>query len=114
EAIEVLDMALVDAGEDVTRRSQIKGDRALALGALGHHDEAIAEAGQALELAPDSAVLHHVLGFVLYFSGQPADAIGPIERALEIDPSFAAALKTLALAQAATGQGDAAAEVLHR
>src|SRR5262249_11857023 len=44
-AIEVLDMALVDAEEDVTRRGQILGDRALALGALGHHDEAIDEAG---------------------------------------------------------------------
>ena len=107
-------MALVDAGEDATRRGQVLGDRALALGALGHHDEAIAEAGRALELAPDSAVLNHVLGFVLHFAGRPADAIGPIERALEIDPGFAAALKTLALAQAATGQGDAAVDVLHR
>ena len=104
EAIEVLDMALVDAGEDAARRGQILGDRALALGALGHHDEAIAGAGQALELAPDSACLHHVLGFVLHFAGRPADAIGPIQRALEIDPSFAAALKTLALAQAAARQ----------
>ena len=43
-----------------------------------------------------------------------SDAIGPIERALEIDPGFAAALKTLALAQAATGQGDAAVDVLQR
>ena len=58
-AIEVLDMALVDAGEDAARRGQILGDRALALGAIGHHDEAIAEAGRALELAPDSAGLNH-------------------------------------------------------
>ena len=31
----------------------------------------------ALELAPESAVLQHVLGFVLNFAGRPAEAIGP-------------------------------------
>jgi len=113
-AIEVLDQALVDAGEDGARRAQILGDRSLALGALGHHDEAIAEAGRALELAPDSAALNHILGFVLHFAGRPSDAIGPIERALEIDPGFMAGFKTLALAQAATGKGDAAVDVLQR
>ena len=96
------------------RRGQILGDRALALGGLGHHEEAIAEAGQALELAPESAVLHHVLGFVLYFAGRPEDAIAPIQRALEIDPTFTAALRTLALAQAAIGKGDEAVELLQR
>src|SRR5205823_3520342 len=35
-AIEVLDLALIDAGEDPARRGQILGDRALALSALGH------------------------------------------------------------------------------
>ena len=42
----------------------------------------------------------NVLGFVLHHSGRPTDAIAPIERALQLDPSFVAALKTLALAQA--------------
>ena len=113
-AIEVLDLAVVDAGEDGARRAQILGDRALALSALGHHDEAIAEAGRALELAPESAALNHILGFVLHFAGRPSDAIGPIERALEIDPGFMAGFNTLALAQAATGQGDAAVDVPQR
>jgi Tfp pilus assembly protein PilF len=49
---------------------------------------------------------------VLHFAGRPSDAIGPIERALEIDPGFMAGFNTLALAQAATGQGDAAVDVL--
>src|SRR5262249_60367554 len=70
-AIEVLDMALTDAGADQARSAQILGDRALALGALDHHDEAVGEAGRALELAPQSAALHHILGFVLYFAGRP-------------------------------------------
>src|SRR6185295_16564317 len=48
-AIEVLDMAMVDAGEDPARRGQILGDRALALSGLGHHEEAAAEARRALE-----------------------------------------------------------------
>ena len=33
-------------------------------------------------------VLHHVLGFVLYFAGRVTEAIAPIQKALEIDPSF--------------------------
>src|SRR5258708_16096101 len=113
-AIEVLDLALVDAGEDGARRAQILGDRALALGALGLHDEAIAEAGRALELAPDSAALNHILGFVLHFAGRPADAIGPIERALEIDPGFMAGVHPLAPAPARAGPGGAAGAVLQR
>src|SRR5260370_3085053 len=112
-AIEILDLAVVDAGEDGARRAQILGDRSLALSALGHHDEAIAEAGRALELAPDSATLNHILGFVLHFAGRPADAIGPIERALEIDPGFMAGFNTLAPAPAAHAPRDAALHVLH-
>ena len=96
------------------RRAQIQGDRALALGGMGRHDEAIAEAEQALTLAPESASLHHVLGFVLYFAGRVSDAIAPIQKALEIDPSFAPALKTLALAQTAAGKPDDAIDVLQR
>ena len=61
-------------------------------------------------LAPQSASLHHVLGFVLYFAGRVSDAIAPIQKALEIDPSFAPALKTLALAQTAAGKLDDAIE----
>jgi tetratricopeptide (TPR) repeat protein len=113
-AIEVLDMALADAGEDAGRRGQIMGDRALALAGLGRHDEAIAEAGRALELAPQNPSLHHVLGFVLYFAGRVSDAIAPIEKALELDPRFTRALRTLALAQTAAGQTDAAIDALHR
>src|SRR6266446_1151883 len=85
-AIEVLDLAMLDAGEDGARRGQILGDRALALGALGHHDEAIAEAQRALELAPDSAPLHHIVGFVLHFAGRPSDAIDLLQRALRHNP----------------------------
>ncbi len=113
-ALEILELALRDAGEDAQRRAQIQGDRALALGGMGRHDEAIAEAEQALTLAPQSAILHHVLGFVLYFAGRVSDAIPPIQKALELDPSFAPAMKTLALAQSAAGKLNEAINVLQR
>src|SRR5436190_13463037 len=100
-AIEVLDMALVDAGDEAARRGQILGDRALALGGLGHHDEAIAEAGRALKLAPQNPSLNHVLGFTLYYAGRVSDAIPPVQKALELDPGFTPALHTLARAQTA-------------
>ena len=83
--------------------------------ALGHHDEAIAEAGQALDLAPDSAIAQPRAGLrALLRRPAVSDAIGPIERALEIDPSFTPALRTLALAQTATGKADDAVDVLQR
>ena len=113
-AIEVLDMALGDAGEDGRQRAQILGDRALALGGLSHHDEAIAEARKALALWADNPSLNHVLGFVLYFAGKVSEAIPPIENALALMPGFPAALRTLALAQKAAGHTDAAVDALQK
>ena len=109
-ALEILEQALRDAGEEPPRRAQIMGDRALALGGLGRHDDAIAEAEQAVALAPQSASLNHVLGFVLYFAGRVTEAIAQVEKALELDPSFTPALRTLALAQAAAGKTDDAVD----
>ena len=83
--------------------------------ALGHFDEAIAEAGRALDLAPDSAdPQSRDWASCSIMPAGPSDAIAPIQRALELDPAFAAALKTLALAQAAAGQGDEAVDLLQR
>ncbi len=113
-AIEVFDMALQDADDNAERRGQILGDRSLTLAALGHHEEAVAEAGRALELAPGSATLNHTLGFVLYFAGRPSDAIPLIEKALELDPAFGAAINTLALARVAAGQTDQAVDILKK
>ena len=59
-------------------------------------------------------MLQHVLGFVLNFAGRPEEAIGPIQRALEIDPNFTGALRTLALAQTSIGKGAEAVELLQR
>ena len=111
-AVEVLDMAAQDAGDDKIRLAQILGDRALALGAMNRHDDAIGEAQKALELAPDSASLNHVLGFVLYFAGKLSEAIPAIEKALHLDPNFAVARQTLANVLSAAGRTDEAAELL--
>lgn len=111
-AVEVLDMAALDAGEEQARRAQILGDRALSLGGLGHHDEAIEEAHKALELAPDNAILNHVLGFVLFFAGRTAEAIAPIEKALVLDPNFTQATRTLAIVKSASGKADEAIDLL--
>ncbi len=111
-AIEVLDMAINDAGEDAGRRAQVLGDRALALGGLGHHDEAVAEAQKALALTPENPSLNHSLGFVLYFAGKVSEAIEPLQKA--VDLGFGPALRTLALAQTAGGRTDEAIATLQR
>ena len=113
-ALEVLEMAATDAGDDTRRNAQILGDRALALGGLGNHDEAIATAQKALEMWPDNASLNHVLGFVLYFAGKVSDAIPPIQKAIELNPGFTVAMRTLALAQKASGRTDEAVDALQR
>src|SRR5262249_54639370 len=113
-AIEVLDMAMADAGDDGARQAQILGDRALALSGLGHHDQAMEEAKRALALMPDNATLNHVMGFVLFFAGRVSDALPPIRNALAIDPTLMPALRTLAMVQGAAGQTEEAADALTR
>ena len=58
--------------------------------------------------------MNHALGYVLYFSGRPSDAIPAIERALQLDPAFGQAYSTLALARAAAGQTEQAAGILEK
>src|SRR5258708_23325547 len=113
-AVEVLDMAMADAGDDVPRQAQILGDKALALSGLGEHEQALAEAERALALMPQNPTLNHVLGFVLYFAGRVSDAMPPIHKALSIDPTLMPALRTLAMVQSAAGQGDEAVDTLQR
>ena len=108
-------MALADAGDEAPRRAQILGDRALALGGLGHHEEAIAEAEQALALAPESAELQSRAGLRPVFRRPacPTPSRRSSGRWSSI-PTFTPALRTLALAQTAAGKGDEAVELLQR
>ena len=59
----------------------------------------------ALKLAPHSAALHDELGTVLARQGRHAEAIAPLARALELDPTLPHTRKRLADALAASGRG---------
>gem|GEM_PF-608301 len=113
-AVQVLDMAMADAGDDGQRQAQILGDKALALSGLGEHEQAVAEAERALALMPQNPTINHVMGFVLLFAGRVSDAMAPIQNALSVDPTLMPALRTLAMAQNAAGQPDAAVDTLQR
>jgi TolB-like protein/tetratricopeptide (TPR) repeat protein len=81
---------------------------------LSHHTAALDEARLALNLNPNFAYAHYRLGQVLIFSGQPAEAIAPVERGLSLspcDPQLAFMLETLALAHYQSRQYDSAAEI---
>ena len=61
------------------------------LGAMGRHEEAIAEAKRALELDPLSVAINGGLGSVLFFSRQYDQAIEQMQKTLQMDSNFAAA-----------------------
>ena len=67
---------------------------------------------------PDNPIVVANLGLVLSDGGRPADAIGPLQRALTLDPDLHQARFSLALAFARTGRRadalGAARELLHR
>jgi adenylate cyclase len=51
-------------------------------------DRAKSEADIALSLNPNFALAHNVLGSIRIYSGQPLEAIPPIERAMRLDPAW--------------------------
>ena len=59
------------------------------LGAMGRHEEAIAEAKRALELDPFSVAINGGLGSVLFFSRQYDQAIEQAQKTLQTDSNFA-------------------------
>lgn len=63
-------------------------NRATTLIELRRMDEARADLEELVQIAPDSAPGFHLLGLVLYYDGQEADAQAFYERACELDPSF--------------------------
>ncbi len=64
------------------------------------------------EADPDNELGHFSLGKALMEAGQPADAIAPLQRVLEINSGFSKAWQLLGQAQAATGEKDQAVETL--
>ena len=55
---------------------------------LGRHDEAVAQARQALELEPTSPILSRELGFRFYQARRYPEAIDQFRKTLELDPEF--------------------------
>ncbi len=62
-----------------------------------------------LELAPDDAELHNALGWTLFQSGRPAEAVAEYQRALAAEPRHAKAHNNLALALVELGRLEEAA-----
>jgi adenylate cyclase len=47
---------------------------------------ALAEAQRALEMSPNFAYAHHMLGTTLIFSGRPKEGVAALERSIRLDP----------------------------
>ena len=77
--------------------------------AKGNPKAAAATLRAASTLEPDNPVVLANLGLMLSEAGQPADAIGPLERALAANPDLHQARFGLALALATTGRREEAA-----
>lgn len=58
---------------------------------LGRHDEAVAQARQALELETTSPILSRELGMKFYQARRYPEAIGELRKTLELDPDFSGA-----------------------
>jgi tetratricopeptide (TPR) repeat protein len=67
----------------------------------------VSAAQAAIELAPENAEAHETLGWAYHLAGRPAQAIEPLERALELAPSARAHYR-LGEVYRALGQWEAA------
>ncbi len=78
------------------------------LAGLARHAEAIAEGERALELDPQSLVLHTTVGDVLFYAREYERSTAYYRRCLELDPSFEAAHTDLARSLEHLGRHDEA------
>ena len=78
------------------------------LGALGHHERALAEIRRAQEVDPLSASVNATVAWLLYFARQHEQAILQCERTLELHPGFPQAHLYLGLAYEQIGKWDEA------
>lgn len=62
----------------------------LRLSQAGFHEDALAVAEQALQIAPGNAGLHHARGIALMGGGRPADAESDFGRAIALEPGTGA------------------------
>jgi adenylate cyclase len=57
-----------------------------ALWVHADYEGALAEAQRALEMSPNFAYAHHMLGTTLIFSGRPKEGVAALERSIRLDP----------------------------
>lgn len=88
----------------------------LARLAMASHDTvtATSEAALAADLAPEEPYVHFVHGQILASAGQHTEAIGPLRRAVELEPFYAEPNFQLGVSLQATGDAAAAAAAFER
>jgi tetratricopeptide (TPR) repeat protein len=67
-------------------------------------EEGQAAAREAVAAAPENAVVQDLLGWALYLAGESPQALGPLEKAIALDPDFARAYYHLGVVYAQLGQ----------
>ena len=87
---------------------------ALALAAMGKHEESIEQIDRAVLLEPRSAVIYSAAGLVYYFAHRYDDALKMCRKSLEIDPRFVPAYKTIRVIHEAAGNYAEAAEAYEK
>jgi Flp pilus assembly protein TadD len=92
----------------------IRQELAVALSALNHPEEAVAQLKEACRLAPRDAESHYKLGLALNELGNLNGAAQELETAVQLEPRHSAGWYNLGLAQNALGQTAAALESLSR
>jgi adenylate cyclase len=82
----------------------------------GKMGEGLANARQAIAVQPGDAFCHWMLGVNLILAGEPDKAIGPLEKALQLDPVEPRTpyLNVLGIAHYAVGEYETAASILER
>jgi len=53
---------------------------------MKQHDKAIAAGKRSIELQPNGAMVHGLLGFTLYFAGQPDEGIWYLNKGIRLNP----------------------------
>jgi len=109
-ALEVLDRVAADPAAE----AEVLLLRGRALHALGVREDALRDAHRAIELAPDRAAGHVLLGRLRLDLGQPAAAASSFERAARLEPPPPAALHHLAALYLGWGDLERAVAALAR
>ena len=81
---------------------------AMALGGLGHFDEALAQMQRALAIDPLAVIVNANAGFLLYGAGRFEEAVAKLQHTVAMEPGFVMTRYRLGLALEALGRYDEA------